>query len=272
MAEFVDEQGSKEIELNEGEELGTFEPQAMDDSPQRVATQEQGEAQEVEDIPDKYRGKSIKDIVRMHQEAEKLLGKHSQEVGELRRTVDDFIKSQLVEKQSPVVDVNEDDFFSSPKEAISKTIENHPDVRAAREIAGNLKRQEAIATLKNKHPDYNDIVADQSFIEWVKGSKIRTQLLIDADQKFDTDAADELLTTWKERQQSLAQTVAANKQATKNAVRQASVGSVQGSSEPRSRKIYRRQDIVNLMMKDPSRYEALQDEIMLAYAEGRVRS
>ena len=35
-------------------------------------------------IPEKYKGKSLEDIVKMHQEAEKLIGKQAQEVGEVR--------------------------------------------------------------------------------------------------------------------------------------------------------------------------------------------
>ena len=48
-----------------------------------------------DDIPDKYKGKSTAEIVRMHQEAEKLLGKQSGEVGELRSVVDSYIQTQL---------------------------------------------------------------------------------------------------------------------------------------------------------------------------------
>ena len=36
-------------------------------------------------VPDKYAGKSVQEIVRMHQEAEKLLGRQSAEVGDLRK-------------------------------------------------------------------------------------------------------------------------------------------------------------------------------------------
>ena len=35
------------------------------------------ETPEEEEIPEKYQGKSVTDIVRMHQEAEKLLGRQS---------------------------------------------------------------------------------------------------------------------------------------------------------------------------------------------------
>jgi len=52
------------------------------------------EAKPEDDLPEKYKGKSVKDIIAMHQEAEKLIGKQGSEVGELRRVVDDFIKTQ----------------------------------------------------------------------------------------------------------------------------------------------------------------------------------
>ena len=53
---------------------------------------EQPQAEETT-IPDKYQGKSLEEVVQMHQEAEKLLGRQSSEVGELRRVVDDYISS-----------------------------------------------------------------------------------------------------------------------------------------------------------------------------------
>jgi len=53
----------------------------------------QQEAQVEEDVPEKYRGKTPKEIIAMHQEAEKLIGKQGGEVGELRKVVDDFIKT-----------------------------------------------------------------------------------------------------------------------------------------------------------------------------------
>ena len=51
---------------------------------------------QVDELPEKYQGKSQAEIVRMHQEAEKLIGKQSGEVGELRRVVDDFILQRLL--------------------------------------------------------------------------------------------------------------------------------------------------------------------------------
>ena len=65
------------------------------------------------EVPEKYQGKSTAEIVRMHQEAEKLLGKQSSEVGELRKVVDDYIQTQLSDQETQVTNSDEEiDFFS----------------------------------------------------------------------------------------------------------------------------------------------------------------
>jgi len=79
------------------------------------------------------------------------------------------------------------------------------------------------------------------------------------------------LSTWKERQQIASQAATVDKQARKQTMKSASTGNARGTSEPNRRKVYRRADIIKLMKTDPSRYQALQPEIMQAYQEGRVK-
>jgi len=74
--------------------------------------------QDEDEIPDKYKGKSTAEIVRMHQEAEKLLGRQSSEVGELRSVVDSYIQTQLDTTQAPKEPEEEIDFFSDPDKAV----------------------------------------------------------------------------------------------------------------------------------------------------------
>ena len=56
-----------------------------DIKPEEVKLESTVEAASSE-IPEKYRGKSLDEVVKMHQEAEKLIGKQAQEVGEVRRS------------------------------------------------------------------------------------------------------------------------------------------------------------------------------------------
>jgi len=224
------------------------------------------------EIPDKYKGKSMEDIVKMHQEAEKLIGKHGSEVGELRKIVDQYIQTQLqANKQNePEEQLEEVDFFVDPKTAVKHEIENHPSIKQAKQYTEEARKAAALSVVKNKHPEMEDILKDPNFAAWIQSSKIRTQLFVMADQRYDADAADELFSLWKDRQQTVQNTATVEKAARRDALKSASTGTVRGSAEQRAKKKFRRADIINLMKTDPARYEALQPEIMQAYAEGRV--
>jgi hypothetical protein len=225
-------------------------------------------------VPDKYQGKSLEEVVQMHQEAEKLLGRQSSEVGELRKVVDDYISSQTptpAPQQQTVEPEDDIDYFTDPQGAVNRAIENHPKIREAEQYTAQYKKQSSLATLQTKHPDMQTILQDPKFAEWIKASKIRTQLFVQADQQYDADAADELFSLWKERKTVAQQTAQVEKQARKQQVRAANTGNARGSAEGTRKKVYRRADIIKLMKNDPDRYQALSDEIMAAYAEGRVK-
>jgi len=271
MARFIDE--SPEYQPEDGEALANFDEEDTED---QAPEEEQLEAveQPEDDIPDKYKNKDIKDIVRMHQEAEKLLGKQSSEVGELRKIVDDFVKSQIATSspQKQQDEVEEDyDFFTDPDKAIANAIKNHPSVKQAEETSMAIKQQSILGKLQAEHPDFIDIVQDTNFQEWVNGSKVRTELYQRADKQFDFDSANELLTLWKERQNMVSDTVEMQKQDRKRQLKTASTGNARGSGERPSRKVYRRADIIKLIQTDPNRYQDMAAEIRQAYAEGRVK-
>ena len=248
-----------------------------EETEQKTTTQESQEqieeTPEQQELPQKYQGKSTAEIIRMHQEAEKLLGKQSSEVGELRKVVDDYIQTQLAEQAPQQQEPDEEiDFFSEPDKAVARAIDNHPKIKEAEQISNQYRQSTATAELQKRHPDMQEILQDGKFAEWIKGSKIRQQLFVQADQQYDYEAADELFTTWKERQQVVGKTAATEKNERKKAVKAASTGNVRGSGEQAARKVYRRSDIIKLMKDDPERYMSLSDEIMKAYREGRVRN
>ena len=259
------------------------DPQPEEENVDEIETNEVNEIQqevEVEqpqepesNLPDKYQGKSLEDVVKMHQEAEKLLGRQSSEVGELRKVVDDYISSQTQSAPQPQHVEPEDDidYFTDPQAAVNRAIENHPKIREAEEYSSNYKKQSALAELNNKHPDMQEILGDPKFADWIKASKIRTQLFVAADQQYDADSADELFSLWKERKQVVQQTANVEKQERKQQLKAANTGNARGSAEGTRKKVYRRADIIKLMRTDPERYQALSEEILTAYAEGRVK-
>jgi len=222
------------------------------------------------DLPEKYREKSLEEVVRMHQEAEKLIGKQAQEVGEVRKLADELLKQNLGSKQQQVEVEPEVDFFENPQKAVQNTIDKHPDVLAARQAGMEFKRMQIQQKLAQDHPDYTKVVNDSEFQNWVKSSPIRLGLYAKADGEFDYDSANELLSTFK---QLRGVRVKESGQAD-NAARAKTMKAIEvdtGGSGESSKRVYRRADLIRLKMQDPNRYDALSDEIMLAYAEKRVR-
>ena len=245
------------------------------DTQDTTETPEEEQPQEPE-LPEKYRGKSVEDLVQMHQELEKFSGKQSTEVGELRKLVDEHIQTQLVEQQAPQQqqqfdDEDDVDFFIDPKTAVQRAIDNHPKIKEAQAYTQQYKQQATLAQLKSSHPEMEQILQDPKFAEWIKGSKVRTQLFVQADREYDYDAANELFSLWKEKNQVVQQTAQAEKAARKSAVKSANTGNARGTGEGSRKKVYRRADIIKLMRTDPERYQSLSDELLKAYAEGRVK-
>ena len=264
-ATMVDMQPEEEI----AEETIENEVQEIQHTEQNVVEQPQAEPI----VPEKYQGKSLGEVVQMHQEAEKLLGRQSSEVGELRKVVDDYISTQSPPPapQQYVEPEDDIDYFTDPQAAVNRAIDNHPKIREAEEYSAQYKKQASLATLTTKHPDMQGILKDPKFAEWIQASKVRTKLFVEADQQYDAEAADELFSLWKERKTVAQQTVQVEKQARKQQIKAANTGNARGSAEGSRKKVYRRADIIKLMKTDPERYQALSEEILRAYSEGRVK-
>lgn len=250
-----------EIQDFDSDELGELEVVE-----QQTQQQEESKQQEP-DVPEKYRGKTATDLVKMHEEAEKLIARQSREVGEVRKLADELIKSQLVKPE--VEKPKEIDFFENPQEAIRNAVDNNPKVLAAEQYALQVQRQQAKQMMMQKHGDMNQVIQDPDFQKWVGGSKVRQQLFRQADA-YDVDAADELLSTYKELKQVKQQREVKVDNANRDRSLQSAAVDTGGSGES-SKKVFRRADLIRLKMNDPDKYEAMQDVIMSAYAEGRVK-
>ena len=232
--------------------------------------QEETTQEKEDDLPEKYKGKSAKEIAEMHQQAEKLIGKQGSEVGELRKVVDDFISTQtLKESQTTETPVTSDEFYENPQKNVNKQIDSHPAIKEAQKAAQEMKRTATLTRLNSEYPDLEATVQDPNFAEWIKSSRVRSELYNRAEVEFDYDSAKELLSNWSDKKERVAKVAETSKIDKDNQLKAASVGS-KGNNEPVSKKKYRRSDIIKLMQTDPEKYDSLSDEIMLAYQEGRV--
>ena len=227
--------------------------------------------------PEKYAGKTLEDVIGMHQNAEKVLGKQGQEVGQQRQLIQQLIEQQS--QASPTTEATEDavsfedNFYDDPAKAVNSAIENHPEIIKAREGNAKSAQNANLSQLEATHPDFMDIVGDNDFQKWVGESGIRTELFRKADANYDFNAANELLGTWKQISMigKTQEVKAQQKKSRQKALRQTSSETRSAGDSVGGKKIYRRTDLINLQISDPGKYADLSDEITQAYQEGRVK-
>jgi hypothetical protein len=234
-------------------------------------------ATESSEIPSKFAGKSTEEIIDSYTNLEKELGRKAQEVGELRKLSDSFLQAEVSRQQNPQDNTpletkdNDVDFFDDPNKAVNDMIENHPKFQEFQQFQAQQAQAGAEARLKQTHPDFTDVIKDTAFQEWVQDSPIRMQMFQAADA-YNFDAANELLTNWKDRSM-ISKTQEVKEKAEverKEALKAGTAESRTSSGSGKGGKTFRRADLIRLKMENPNRYESLQDEIYAAYAEGRV--
>lgn len=227
-------------------------------------------------VPEKYAGKTLEEVIEMHQNVEKALGRQGQELGSQRKMIQDLLaqQSQGTATAEPTEEpVNfEDQFYEDPANAVKSVIENDPNIQELKKANAEATKAAALAQVEASHPDFMDIVQDGKFLEWVGGSEIRKELFRNA-HNYDVNSANELFGTWKQLSM-IAKTEEVKKEQKKSREKQMRQTSSESSTSGASvggKKVYRRADLIQLQMTDPNRYAMMQDEIQSAYAEGRVK-
>lgn len=238
------------------------------------------------EVPDKYRGKSVIDVIDMHRNAESALGRTANELGQYKQLTDQLLNlkrtddlrkggaSEAELEEDPVPDISSTELLDNPAAAVNRVVEtrlkNDERKRQAKEMEQRLAAQaEEFAT---KHPDAGEIAQNPEFVEWVQSSPIRRRAALMAYNK-DWQAGTDLLDEWKatHSEESKPEEPEKNLDEAKKAST-VSTGASQTGDVPRG-KIYRRLDLIRLKLEDPEAYSdpGFQQEIMTAYQEGRVK-
>ena len=250
--------------------MSLIDEQKQEASEIEVVEEREAKPKPFSELPEKYRGKSIEEVALMHSEVEKRLSMQGQEIGQVRKLADELIRQNLESKQQSAKKIEpEVDFFEDPQAAIQKAVDNHPDVQSSKLAFANMQRMQIKQQLASTHPDYEELAKDPNFTDWVKSSPVRIRLMVAADQGYDFDSANELLSTYKQIRGARAKQGEVLQENNRQLSLRAAGVDVGGSGES-SKKTYRAIDLQNLLNTNPDRYTAMQDEIMRAYSEGRV--
>lgn len=235
-----------------------------------------GDENTAPELPAKFKGKSVDEIISMYSNLEKKLGEQGTELGELRRyakelIASDFKKGTKTEPQVP----KPDEFYEDAPAYVNKVVESKAS-KLEQELEV-VKRTQAFNEFKAKHPDYAAVGKSEEFREWVAAKPYRMDKFARADAG-DVSLADELLSDFKEfeliRKAQVKRDENIQLEADQAIERKAKLRKLSGESGKApltTRKKYRAVDLIRLREKNPELYEQMGDEILQAYQEGRVK-
>lgn len=228
-------------------------------------------------VPEKFKGKSLDDVIDMYGNLEQAFGRRSSEVGELRKLTDEILKGTATpEKDTKPATIDSDALLENPTEALNQAIASHPVLQKLTETLVNNEIATSKRDFEAKHGDAQKVQGIPGLADWIMANPERLRRWNTADQAYDYGTADELLSTFKEIQaakgsQSQEATADAARAAL-SAPRSGSAGSAgDATGKVKTRKVFKRAQLMRLRKEDPDRYDKMQNEILLAYREGRVK-
>lgn len=250
------------------------------DTPETPVTIDQSKPDE--NLPEKFRGKSLADVVASYQSLESELGRARNEIGTSRRVLDELLNLRRIgemEKSKPEAKpVTAYELAENPEETITNVASRVADERARQSEQRLLELESQIRadSFEKKHPGFRDVIQSAKFLEWVGKSPTRVALTQKAAQG-DWDSGDELMSLYKEYEAVPARPNADTPDP-KKAAKEAALAKSGGSGANKvvnggdGRKTYKRTELARLYIDRPEEYDRLwESELKQAYAEGRVR-
>jgi hypothetical protein len=155
-------------------------------------------------IPAKYAGKSVEDMIQMHQNLEKLNGRQGQELGQMRRMADEILqlkKATTQAREEVRQPVTVETLLNDPEKILNSSIDSSDLARRTQAAEDRVARLESKITQESfvsKFPTFADDMQDPEFTAFVQSNPAR-QVLGTAASKDDYNAAAALWAMWEER-------------------------------------------------------------------------
>jgi hypothetical protein len=260
--------------VEEDEELIDINEEEKEVEEEEQDTTEEEAKPKEENIPEKFQGKTLAEVVKSYENLEREFGRKSNEVGQLRKLTDQLLDLERPkEEKKEVKKIDPDALIENPDEVLNEAISNNPTLKSIEERLVSRDRETAQAAFETAHPDWKEVMGSDEFAQYIKASPVRERMLIEADQNFDYQTGASLLEDFKRLYPS---NTAADEGGASGEEEVEEVGkkiTTESKSKSRStgKKIYRRQQLIDLRVNNPEEYERRQDEFRKAYEEGRVR-
>jgi hypothetical protein len=234
-------------------------------------------------IPERFKNKDLTDVIQSYEELEKLNSRQAQDLGSMRKTVDQLLDIQKQQASSPAQEpskpVSVDDLYDDADGNIRRVVreEASNELTTLKTELDKLKLERKLAQLEGKFPDWQERVQESDFGSWVQESPYRQRMFQDADSG-DFDAAEEILGMYYETNRRQ-EAIESQKQEEAVQQRQLADATLESGSpaRPEMGETYSRNDLMEARLsakrgdlKAERWLKAHGDSIAKAYEEGRI--
>jgi hypothetical protein len=274
------------------EVTGTANPAPESSTAPKGATQDASSTTTNDEahLPKRWRGKSDAERIESFKSLESELGRKNNEVGQLRYAIDQMLQLQRAtsEASGKATKTKTDEpvtgerLLTDPTGTIESVAERvvgktSKDVQERLDKIEFKTRQDQFA---KQFPKYQETMADDDFLDWVKATPHRQKLAAAAAARGDFDAAEELFGLYEDVRKVKEASVTGNDKTPKasdaKTLRPGNGNTTGGASKRTTTganttaKSFKRSELTTLYIRDRDAYNSMGAEIRAAYREGRV--
>lgn len=153
-------------------------------------------------MPERFTGKSAEEIAQSYTELESLNSRQAQDLGTMRRTVDEFLTLKSVQPDPDPVElepITVDDLYDDPQGAIARGVEAATGDRISQleQELVKARLQTRVSSMNDRFEGWQEEVRSPEFVTWVQESPYRLRIAQAAD-KWDMDAAEEIIEMYRD--------------------------------------------------------------------------
>jgi hypothetical protein len=233
-------------------------------------------------MPDKLAGKSAEEIAKIYVAEQSYVGEMKNQLGDYRNMTDRFLSleekrvADLGNEAAPEeIEIDPTELLANPRKVLddyyAERRNSDPEVQGLAERLDRIEGQVGQSALADRHSDAAEVAASPEFMAWLNENSFRGRIAQQAVSSKDSEALDYLLTEFKgEHGASPANTDEQTSGTEADAARAVSTESSSTGSSVNTQKRFSRRKLVNLKITNPDEYSARSQEILMAYADGRV--
>ena len=231
-------------------------------------------------VPEKFKGKTLADVIEMQVNADRELGRLRNEVGTYRGLVTDLSRLRRTPEETETkaqepLDVSGNDLLANPVEAITKVVQ-HATAKDRAEAAQQKFQNDLAAaeqTLFKDFPKLNETVGSEQFQEFASRTPSRQrdfQAAAKGEGLVAVEAARRLLEDFNDYNTALDAAKSAKETAVQAAKKVATESGGSSGKMTSSDRVYE-SDVLELIEKNPAKWRSpqYQSEITKAIREGR---